>query len=82
MSGLSIVTRCLAARGGVALAPTSDAALLPQWIAQQRITLMSPVPTMLALVLDAHPDWRPPPHLRVLLLGGAAASPKVLARAA
>lgn len=82
VGGLSIATRCLAARRAVALAPAFDAALLPQWIAQQRITLLSLVPTMLALVLDAHPDWRPPPHLRVLLLGGAAASPKLLARAA
>ena len=82
VGGLSIVTRCLAARRAVALAPAFDAALLPQWIARHRATQLSLVPTMLALVLDAHPGWVPPEHLRVLLLGGAAASDKLLARAA
>ena len=82
IGGLSIVTRCLAARRAVALAPGFDAALLPQSIAQQRVTLASLVPTMLTLLLDAHPDWAPPAHLRALLLGGAAASGALLARAA
>jgi O-succinylbenzoic acid--CoA ligase len=82
VGGLSIVTRCLAARRAVALAPAFDAALLPQWIARHRATQLSLVPTMLTLVLDAHPGWVPPEHLRVLLLGGAAASDKLLARAA
>lgn len=82
VGGLSIVTRCLAARRTVALAPPFDAARLPQWIDAQRATLLSLVPTMLALALDAQPDWRAPSHLRALLLGGAAASPRLLARAA
>lgn len=80
VGGLSIVTRCLAARRAVALA-VFDAALLPQWIAQQRVTLLSLVPTMLAMLLDAHPDWQPPAHLRAVLVGGAAASSRLLARA-
>jgi O-succinylbenzoic acid--CoA ligase len=82
VGGLSIVTRCLAARRAVALAPGFDAALLPQWIEQHRVTLLSVVPTMLALVLDANPGWVPPQHLRAVLLGGAAASGRLLARAA
>jgi O-succinylbenzoic acid--CoA ligase len=82
VGGLSIVTRCLAARRAVALAPAFDAVALPRWIVQQRVTLLSLVPTMLALVLEAHPDWVAPSHLRALLLGGSAASPKLLARAA
>ncbi|MBA4178000.1 MAG: o-succinylbenzoate--CoA ligase [Leptothrix sp. (in: Bacteria)] len=82
VGGLSIVTRCLAARRAVALAPAFDAALLPQWLARWRVTQMSLVPTMLSLVLDAHPGWMAPPHLRVLLLGGAAAPDALLARAA
>jgi O-succinylbenzoic acid--CoA ligase len=81
VGGLAIVVRCLAARRAIAM-ETFDATLLPQWIARHRVTLLSLVPTMLAQVLDAHPDWRPPPHLRALLLGGAAAPPKLLARAA
>jgi len=82
VGGLSIVTRCLAARRAVALVPAFDAELLPQWLVQPRATLVSVVPTMLAMLLDAHPDWRPPAHLRAVLLGGAAASSNLLARAA
>jgi O-succinylbenzoic acid--CoA ligase len=82
VGGLSIVTRCLAARRAVALAPAFDAALLPQWIETQRVTQLSLVPTMLAMLLDAHPGWVAPGHLRVVLLGGAAAPAKLLARAA
>ena len=82
VGGLSIVTRCLAARRAVALRLGFDAAQLPQWIAQDRVTQLSLVPTMLSLLLDAHPHWRPPAHLRVLLLGGAAAPPGLMARAA
>lgn len=82
IGGLSIVTRCLAARRAVALAPHFDAVLLPRWIEVERVTLVSVVPTMLALLFDAHPDWTPPPLLRAVLVGGAAASEKLLARAA
>lgn len=82
VGGLSILTRCLAARRTVALASHFDAATLPQQIDAQRITLLSVVPTMLSMVLDAHPDWRAPAHLRAVLVGGAAASPRLLARAA
>ena len=82
IGGLSIVTRCLAARRAVALAPHFDAVLLPRWIEASRSTLVSVVPTMLALLFDAHPDWTPPPFLRAVLLGGAAASEKLLQRAA
>jgi len=82
VGGLSIVTRCLAARRSVALVSAFDARLLPQWVEQQRATLVSLVPTMLAQCLDAHPDWKPPPFLRAILLGGAAASARLLQRAA
>lgn len=82
VGGLSIVTRCLAARRAVALAPAFDALRLPQWVERWRVTQLSLVPTMLAMVLDAHPAWTPPPFLRVALIGGAAASPALLARAA
>ncbi len=46
------------------------------------MTLASLVPTMLARVLDAHPDWRAPTHLRAILVGGAEAPPALLRRAA
>jgi O-succinylbenzoic acid--CoA ligase len=82
VGGLSIVTRCLAARRCVAPEAAFDSRLLPQWIAARRVTLVSLVPTMLVQLLDANPDWRPPRHLRAILLGGAAASRKLLERAA
>jgi O-succinylbenzoic acid--CoA ligase len=82
VGGLSIVTRCLAARRPVALSERFDARRFVEQIASERATLASMVPTMLASVLDAHPDWRPPGHLRGILLGGAGAPRALLARAA
>jgi O-succinylbenzoic acid--CoA ligase len=75
VGGLSIVTRCLAARRCVVLWSRFDARRLPAVIADARVTLASLVPTMLARALDAHPDWRAPAHLRAILLGGAAVPP-------
>jgi O-succinylbenzoic acid--CoA ligase len=82
VGGLSILTRCLIARKAVALAPSFDAALVPQWIDQWRVTLASMVPTMLALVLERHPDWDPPSSLRCIQVGGAEAPPRLLKEAA
>ena len=82
VGGLSILTRSLAARRTVVLAPAFDAERFPEWVAGHEVTLASVVPTMLARVLEANPGWTAPPHLRALLLGGATAAPKLLARAA
>ncbi|MCC7218385.1 MAG: AMP-binding protein [Burkholderiales bacterium] len=82
VGGLSILTRCLAARRTAVLAPGFDAATLPATLADARVTLVSLVPTMLARLLDAHPGWRPPAHLRAILVGGAAAPEPLLRRAA
>jgi len=82
VGGLSILTRCLIARRAVALAPSFDAASVPQWMDQWRTTLASMVPTMLALVFERHPDWRPPPFLRCIQVGGAEAPPRLLKEAA
>jgi O-succinylbenzoic acid--CoA ligase len=82
VGGLSILTRCLIARRTVALVRAFDATQLPQWIARHHVTLASLVPTMLARVLDAHPHWQPPHHLRAVLIGGAAAPARLLERAA
>ena len=81
VGGLSIVTRCLAARRCAVLVSGFDAGLFPNWIATWRITLVSLVPTMLTRVFDAHPAWRAPPHLRCVVLGGATASPRLLRHA-
>ncbi len=82
IGGLSILTRCLAARRPVALAPGFDATQAPQLIESCRATLVSLVPTMLALLFKHRPDWRPPAFLRAVLVGGAAASPQLLEEAA
>ena len=78
--GLAIVVRCLVARCPLVLLdrdfdPAEVAALL------ERSTLASLVPAQLAALLD-DPAWRPPAQLRAVLLGGAAASPALLADAA
>ena len=82
VGGLSILTRCLIARRAVALAPSFDAQQLPQWIEQWRTTLVSLVPTMLSMLFERFPDWRAPAHLRSMVIGGAAASPRLLKEAA
>ncbi len=82
VGGLSILTRSLIARRAVALAPGFDARELPQWIEQWRTTLVSLVPTMVGLLFDEFPDWRPPSFLRALLVGGAEAPPRLLKEAA
>jgi O-succinylbenzoic acid--CoA ligase len=81
IGGLSILTRCLAARTAVALEPGFDAATLPMRIDATGSTLVSLVPTMLAQALDAHPQWNAPARLRAILVGGAAAPLALLRRA-
>ncbi|MEE8524833.1 MAG: AMP-binding protein [Thermoanaerobaculia bacterium] len=83
VGGLSIVTRCLLARRTVVVETASrfDAAAITAVIVDRRVTLVSLVPTMLRRLLDLE-GWRSPAHLRALLVGGAAASSELLARAA
>jgi O-succinylbenzoic acid--CoA ligase len=81
VGGLSILVRCLLARRTMVIAPRFDAHTLPERLDKERITIASLVPTMLAKLLDEHPAWTPPHHLRVVLLGGALAPHKLLARA-
>ncbi len=79
VGGLSVILRSLLARRTVALAPSLDAATLPAFVERHRVTILSLVPTVLHRLL-AH-GWRPPPPVRAVLLGGAAASPRLLRRA-
>jgi O-succinylbenzoic acid--CoA ligase len=87
VGGLSILIRCLIARRTVVV-PTEVAAgqRLPaiglvRAIADARVTLLSLVPTQLEWLLGHEPPWTPPPRLRAVLLGGAAARPSLLERA-
>jgi O-succinylbenzoic acid--CoA ligase len=78
--GLSIAVRCLAARRPIALCEGDfDRAAVAERL--EHCTLASLVPTQLAALLD-DPAWRPPARLRAVLLGGAAAAPALLERAA
>jgi O-succinylbenzoic acid--CoA ligase len=78
--GLSIVIRCLAGRRPIALCDHDfDRARVAHLL--ERCTLASLVPAQLAGLLD-DPAWRPPARLRAVLLGGAAAPPALLERAA
>lgn len=72
VGGLSIVTRCLAARRAIVLG--GEHATLDR----DRVTLASLVPTQLARAIASGP---PPPTLRAVLVGGAAAPPALLADA-
>ncbi len=80
VGGLSVVLRCLLARRPVVLLPRFEPEPFMKAVRRHRVTLTSLVPTMLRRLLRA--DWRPPPHLRAVLLGGAGASPSLLRDAA
>jgi len=87
VGGLSILTRCLAARSTLALSFSgnservlSNAARLGESLHLLEVSLVSLVPTQLEQLL-ALPAWQPPRSLRAILLGGAAASEQTLERA-
>ncbi|RMG12512.1 MAG: hypothetical protein D6729_16410 [Deltaproteobacteria bacterium] len=82
LGGLMIPLRAVAAgrpvaflerRGGEAFAPAFIDA-----VGRHRVTLTSLVPALLHRLLDEAPRWRPPGHLRAVLVGGAAATPERL----
>ncbi|MEM7677877.1 MAG: AMP-binding protein [Myxococcota bacterium] len=78
VGGLSVLTRCLLARATVVLADgATDAAHLATYAKNERVTLMSMVPTQLQRWLPASP----PPTVRAVLLGGAPAAPALRAKA-
>jgi len=72
VGALSALVRCLLARKPAILGR-------PEEMDRHRATIVSLVPTQLARLLDA--GWEPPAHLRLVLLGGAAATPRLLGRA-
>lgn len=83
IGGLSIITRSLLARRCVVLDTREgfDAAHTAALLETERVTLWSAVPTMLERLLAHDAQWRPPEHLRAVLVGGAALSPGLLERA-
>jgi o-succinylbenzoate---CoA ligase len=77
VGGLSILVRCLVARRAVVLLPGFEPAEVARAVERCAATLASLVPTMLARLLEELPAWRPPATLRAVLLGGAAAGPRL-----
>jgi O-succinylbenzoic acid--CoA ligase len=81
VGGLSILMRSVRFGGAVRLLPRFEVADVSSALDAGDIAGVSLVPTMLSRLLT-HRGGRPaPPGLRVLLLGGAAAAPELLARA-
>jgi O-succinylbenzoic acid--CoA ligase len=82
VGGLSIVTRCLAARRTIVLGPERfDPRTVAEIAAREGVTLLSLVPVMLEALLDLDPSWDGGPALRAALVGGAATPATLLARA-
>lgn len=82
VGGLSILTRCLIARRTVVLAdgafsPSRTIALL----CDERVTLLSLVPTMLSRLIGHDSSWNAPAWLRAVLVGGAPLAPSLRRRA-
>ncbi|MCL4222866.1 MAG: AMP-binding protein [Myxococcales bacterium] len=80
VSGLGVILRSVAAGTPPLVAAGGDRASVAAALAGDEVTLASLVPTQLAALLD-DPGWRPPPRLRAVLVGGAAAAPALVARA-
>jgi O-succinylbenzoic acid--CoA ligase len=79
VGGLSVIVRCLIARRAIVLVPwAGDVAALLDAVRRCRVTLISFVPTLLRKILDASPDPVFPSHVRAILLGGDAASARLL----
>ena len=82
VGGLGIIMRTLAAGSTIALSPGFSGARFPETLGRDGVTFASLVPAMLADVLERNPDWRNPPHLRAILIGGAPFPDRLRAEAA
>lgn len=80
IGGFSILVRCTLADAEAVLQRGFDAERVWHTLHAQRITHLSLVPTMLARLLQLT-DEPPPPHLRHVLVGGAALSGELAERA-
>lgn len=79
VGGLSVIVRSLIARRAIVLVPwTGDAEALLQAIERCRVTIVSFVPTLVRKMLDARPDPVFASSVRVILVGGDAASASLL----
>lgn len=81
VGGLSIIMRCCLYGTAVVLQNGFDVDAVNHALDHQRVTLVSLVPTMLYRLLDVRQNIPPSPDLRLILLGGAAASSDLVERA-
>lgn len=79
IGGLAILWRCAEAGATVLLHAGFEAGRMAADLAAHPVTHLSLVPSMLALLLER--GARPPPGLRVCLVGGAALAPELARRA-
>ena len=66
IGGLSILTRCLAARKTLAISPLFSPESFVKALTDDKVTITSIVPTMLAKIFETYPDWKAPEKLRVI----------------
>jgi O-succinylbenzoic acid--CoA ligase len=79
VGGLAVIFRSCLYGTAVDLHPKFDVEAMNHSLDNKPITLISLVPTMLHRLLETRTDW--PMSLRLILLGGAAASPELVERA-
>lgn len=79
IGGLSILLRCLVSRKTAYLCETFETSKVVEAIVDHKITHLSLVPTMLWRLVES--GFRAPEHLQVTLMGGAAVSEDLAARA-
>jgi o-succinylbenzoate---CoA ligase len=80
VGGLAVVMRSALYVTTIVLHDGFDVDAVNHAIDTQNITIVSLVPTMLYRLLEARNDRPFPPSLRLVLLGGAAASPQLIER--
>jgi O-succinylbenzoic acid--CoA ligase len=78
VGGLSVLTRCLAARRPVILLPRFEPGAVLRAVVEQGATLLSVVPTMARALLEADASGALR-RLRLMLIGGAATPPSLRA---
>jgi len=79
VGGLAIAWRSVINGTTLTLLPKFDEQEVLNAIASEKVTLISLVPTMLNRLLE-NPNWQNLQKLRAILLGGAPASPELIAR--
>lgn len=79
VGGLAIAWRSVINGTKITLLPKFDRQEVLNAIASEQVTLISLVPTMLSRLLN-HPQWQNLQKLRAILLGGAPASPELIAQ--